>query len=403
MCDVWVGERGFDLSEVVVEVVEDSRGFVTLEEEWEDLHRQCPQATPFQSWAWLYSWWEFYGKGYELRLVVIRDGDLLVCLMPLMLERRGGFGRLLFVGTGPTDYQDVLIREGWESQISEVGVRALRQIGSWHVADFQQLRPEAAAWKIFEGWTGPRTRVWKDNFPVIDVRPWDELLASVSKNLRSTARRTLRRIEVDGVRHELVGACDVEEAAHRWIALHREAWRGRAITPEHLSQRFESHLRAAACRMTIRGLGIISEFRRDGEVIASHFLIFGRDFVAEHLPGARQDALRRYQLSTLLIWDAMNIARRRNRLYLDLLRGEEPYKIRWNPRIIPSYRAILGRRLALWGPYAGYHALRSRAKRYSRSEGAPRWIKEATTKYRVLRRVAARYVKLQRNENRRGS
>jgi hypothetical protein len=52
-----------DVSDVVVEIVEDSRGFAALEEEWDDLHCQSPRATPFQSWAWLYSWWEHYGGG----------------------------------------------------------------------------------------------------------------------------------------------------------------------------------------------------------------------------------------------------------------------------------------------------------------------------------------------------
>jgi hypothetical protein len=41
-----------------VELIEDEAGFAALEEEWEDLHLHCPSATPFQSWAWLYSWWE---------------------------------------------------------------------------------------------------------------------------------------------------------------------------------------------------------------------------------------------------------------------------------------------------------------------------------------------------------
>ena len=368
--------------------------FATLEEEWEDLYRNAALATPFQSWAWLYSWWEFYGKSYELRMVTIRDGDLLIGLMPLMLERRGGFGRLLFVGTGLTDHQDILVREGWEGQVFAAGVRALRQIDGWQVADLQQLRPGAVAWGIFEGWAGPRTRVWQDNFPVIDVRPWDELLMSLSKNLRSTVRRTLRRAEADGVRCELAGADEVERASHRWIALHREAWWGRDIASEHLTRRFESHLETAACRMTVRGLGGISEFWRDGEVIISHFLVFGRDFVAEHLPGARQDALQRYQLSSLCIWNAMNIARGRTSSYLDLLRGEEEYKLRWSSRVVPNYRAILGRRRVLWGPYAGYQALHSWGRRYASSEGAPRWIKKAANNLRVLRHRIARNVSL---------
>jgi CelD/BcsL family acetyltransferase involved in cellulose biosynthesis len=372
-----------DTSEIVV--LDNTQDFTSLEEEWEDLYRNAPLATPFQSWAWLYSWWEYYGEGYELRLVTIRDDGLLVGLMPLMLERRGGLGRLLFVGTGPTDYQDVLAREGWESRVSEAGVRALRQIDGWQVADLQQLRPEAAAWSLYEEWAGPRTCVWQDNFPVIDVKPWDEVLMSLSKNLRSTTRRTLRRAEADGVRCELAGADAVGRAARRWIALHREAWQGRNIVPEHLTQRFQSHLETAARRMTVRGLGGISEFWRDGELIISHFLVFGRDFVGEHLIGARQEALQRYQLSSLCIWDAMNVARSRKSSCLNLLRGEEAYKLRWSTGITTNYQAILGRHLAIWIPYSGYHALLSRTKRHAYSEDAPRWTKEAWSLYRTLR------------------
>ncbi len=82
-----------------------------LEEEWEELHRNASRATPFHTWAWLYSWWEYYGENYELRLVTVRDGKLLVVLLPLMLERRGGFvGRLLFINASPSTYQDVRIK-----------------------------------------------------------------------------------------------------------------------------------------------------------------------------------------------------------------------------------------------------------------------------------------------------
>ena len=160
-----------------VSVIEEARGFGALEAEWDSLYHNSPLATPFQSWAWLYSWWEFYGEGYGLRLVTVRnDEGLLVGIIPLMLERRRGFGRLLFLGTGPTGYLDVLVRSGWEAEVAEAGVRALRQMGSWHVADLQELRPEAAGWGFFERWDGPRIRVSQDMCPVIEAKPWDELV-----------------------------------------------------------------------------------------------------------------------------------------------------------------------------------------------------------------------------------
>jgi hypothetical protein len=67
-----------------------------------------------------------------------------------MLEQKRGFPRLLFVGTGLTEYLDVLVREGWEAEVCEAGVRALWKMGTWQVVDLHQLRPSAAAWRIFE-------------------------------------------------------------------------------------------------------------------------------------------------------------------------------------------------------------------------------------------------------------
>jgi CelD/BcsL family acetyltransferase involved in cellulose biosynthesis len=130
-----------------VAILKEAQEFAVLKEEWEDLYRNSPRATPFQSWAWLYSWWEFYGEGYELRLITVRsDEGLLIGLAPLMLERRLGLRKLLFVGTGPTDYLDVLAREGWETQVLEALARTLRQMGSWRVADLQELSPESTTW-----------------------------------------------------------------------------------------------------------------------------------------------------------------------------------------------------------------------------------------------------------------
>ena len=371
------------------EVLESTEEFAALEKEWEDLYHDSPRATPFQSWAWLYSWWESYGEDYELRLVTVRDGrSSLVGLAPLMLKYRPGFGKLLFVGTGPTDYLDVLIREGWEDQVPEVLARALRQIDSWQVADLHQLRPGAASWDICRRWDGPQLRAWQDGFPVVDVRPWDELLQSLSGNLRSTVRRALRRFEADGGRCEIAGVDDAEAAAKRLVTISREQWQDRWLDtgPEHWTSRYESLIVAAARRMTARELGGISEFWQDGGVIISDFWVSGRDFIGTYVLGASREALQRYQWSSLYIWDALNIARTKNCGYLDLLRGEEPYKLRWSSRISPSHRLILGRNLAFWAPYAGYHALRSKARRYVQSESAPRWIGGAVTEARVLRR-----------------
>lgn len=373
---------------IKIETVENTSGFAALEQEWEDLYDDSPLVTPFQSWAWLYSWWEAYNEGYELRLVAVRNGEgLLVGVLPLMLERRWGFGKLLFIGTGLTDYLDVLIREGWEEEVSEAVVRTLKSMGSWQVADLRQLRPDAAAWGIFRKWNRYRLSSRHVSCPVIDLKPWDELVKSLSKNLRKTLRRTLSRAEADGIRREIAKPADAERAARTLVALHREAWRERGIGLEHLTKRFESHIVAAGRRMTARRLGGISEFWRDGEVVISDFLVYGEGFFGTYMVGASQQALQRYQWSSLYIWDAVHNALNRGCSSVDLLRGEETYKLRWSSRIIPNYRVYLGRNTLAWLPYTAYHLFRFRVTSFEQSPSAPKWVKEIL---RVIGRIKRR-------------
>ena len=367
-------------------ILDNEGDFAALEEDWEDLYQNSPRyPVPI--------------LGLALLLVGVLRGELRTAadhgarrcgssggLVPLMLERRGGFGRLLFIGTGITDHLDMLVREGWEVGVAEAGIQALRRMGaSWHVADLQEVCSTAAAWKVFRNWTGPRTCVWQSNCVLVDIKLWDELLMTLKQRLRRAARRYLRRAEEDGVRCELAAPTDAEAAVRRFVALHREQWGERDIVSEHLTRRFESHLAAATRRMTARGSGGMFEFWRGTEAIASSFLVWREgDCVGVYLTGANEDAHERYQISSLYMHNAVNVALSRSSTYVSLLRGEEPWKLWWNPRIVPNYRLTLGNSSVTFGPYAGYLALRFAAvryaTRYTKSENASPWVKDAVTR-----------------------
>ena len=53
--------------------------------EWWALWRADPRATPFQSPAWLDSWWVALGSG-ERRDVLVRDDDRLVAALPMRVQ-----------------------------------------------------------------------------------------------------------------------------------------------------------------------------------------------------------------------------------------------------------------------------------------------------------------------------
>jgi CelD/BcsL family acetyltransferase involved in cellulose biosynthesis len=244
---------------------------------------------------------------------------------------------------------------------------------------------------------GRRTAFWSENCPVTDVRPWDEIVGSFSKNQRKNARRSLKRVYEDGFGHEFADAPEAREAARRLSGLHREAWEGRGTAPEHLDPKFDAFVESAAARMTAHDVGGISEFRTGSEAVESNFMVFGRNRVGTYLNGAARDSLDRYQYSSLTVWSALEAAQERGLSGLSHLRGEEPYKSQWSTSTEPNHRIILcrpGNGSAAWRLYAGYNAGRAKLAAYAQSESAPGWVRKIRSSYLALRRKAARVLEI---------
>ena len=311
----------------------------------------------------------------------MRDGALLVSLIPLVLKGRWFFRRLLFFGKD--DQLDLLARRGWETEVCEAGVEALRQMDGWHVATLRDTSPDAAAWGIFRQWDGPRSHTGIGSHMWIESKPGDELLMSLRKSLRSSVRQALRRADEDVIRCSPARAEDAEQAARRLVTLHRELWQGRSIVRERLTARFETFIVAAARRNTTRDLGTILEWWRNGKLMLSVFLVYGNEIVHVYLVGASQEARQRLQWSSLWIWEALNIARSRNCAYISLDRGWEPYKMRWAPKEVPYYQITLARSPVILRSYLAYcylyyslyPSLRSKAAEYGKLYVTLRWIK----------------------------
>jgi len=301
-------------------------------------------------------------------------------------------GRLLPLALGRAPYLDMLARNEWEDRVARAATDVLWDMDGWRVADLQQLRPDAATWALFRNWPGPRTRVWQGYCTLVEAKPWEKVLASLSGNHRKTVRRALRRAEAEGSRWELAELAAAEQAAGRLVDLNRGQWRERwqDTSPEHWTQKFKMHLQTAARRMTSCGLGGISELRRGGETILSTFLLFGGDSVGGYMVGTDREVFRHYSYSSLFVRDMLHIAHDRNVRYIDFFEGEDTYKLRWNPKVVPNHRVILGRDLIYWGPYAGYLIVRSKAVRYALSDDSPEWAREIAHKYVRLRYGAAR-------------
>ncbi|MCQ0024451.1 GNAT family N-acetyltransferase [Streptomyces somaliensis DSM 40738] len=348
----WAGD-------LTVTVCREDRRFAGLAAEWADLYRRCPAATPFQTHAWLHSWWLSYGVPGRLRLVLVRrPGDgRLVAAAPLWLTR-ARVPTLAFLGGALTDYGDVLADEGCPEAVPSLAT-ALADLAAGAVVDLREVRPGAAAERLLACWPGPRARLPDSVCLELPPVPVEEITARLPSSGGQRARAKLRRIDRQGVGERAVPAEEVPRALRRLLDLHRRQWAGREVTAEHLTERFAEHLGRAVRAMAESGHARVTEFLVGGDVVAADLTLLSPRLSGGYLYGA-DPVLRSLKVDTgaLLLRNGLRLAGEAGCGTLSLLRGDEPYKHHWRPSAVRNRRLLLARRRAapvLWlrAAYAG--------------------------------------------------
>jgi CelD/BcsL family acetyltransferase involved in cellulose biosynthesis len=78
-------------AQLAIEVVSELGEFRNLQHAWNQAHETSIDPNIFLSWEWISTWWHHFGKGAELNVLVVRDGDSVVGIAPFgrWVARRG--------------------------------------------------------------------------------------------------------------------------------------------------------------------------------------------------------------------------------------------------------------------------------------------------------------------------
>ena len=320
--------------------------------EWQRLASECYAATVFQTYEWNAAWWQHFGRvpGRSLRVVTFRGpAGELVGLAPLMTSfwYATPLRRLSFLGTGTSDYLDVLAAPGWEEAVSEGLYGYLQNVGGWQIADFQQLREggflrerrpaEGSALDSFEadGEACPYLALPSE---------WDMLLQGLGKKTRSNIGyydRGLHKVyavEIGPVTDE----GELDEQLDRLFELHQRRWNQRWLPGVFGGKRVQAFHRDAARRLLAKDWLRLFSLRLDGVTQASLYCFAYGDRLC-YYQGGFEPTLARLSLGTVLTARAMQTAIAEGRQIFDFLRGDEPYKAKWTGASRVNVRRLITR------------------------------------------------------------
>ena len=297
--------------------------------EWNALWHRIPNASPFVSPGWLWSWWRHLGGG-KLRVFTARVDGRLVAVLPMFIWDNAGIRRLLPLGISVSDAFDLLVEADWRRPVRDLLGPLLGHDDDWDCCELHEVpRDSALLW--LDG-TGLRSLVQRQSMsPVLDLRTF-AAQGSRSAPIRKLRRARKRAEALGAVRIERLGPDTppgvIRHAMEQLFTLHAAQWHARGETGVLAGPALRAFHHDVAAAMTAHGtLHLLRLFV--GGALSGVFYGFLRGEHAYAYASGTDPTLAPVGPGTLLIGAAVEAAHAAGARDFDFLRGQEAYKYDW--------------------------------------------------------------------------
>lgn len=319
-------------------IIGDPPALAHLLGDWQRLHHQHRERSPFQSAPWWQAYVACYG-GADTVTVGARQDARLTGAAALQRRTRGPVRILVGAPPGISDYTDVLLAEG--EQQARALVDALLSIPDWDVLDLGEVPPAADAWRLLPHWPGVVRRFPAATCVLNDGRSIEEFAATLPRTKRKQYNQQQRRGARAGISFRPATG-NPADAVATLLGFHRQHWSGRGMTLEHGTSRFQDFLARA-----VRDLGperaVVVEFLHHGQVRGAALYLCSARYVGIYLTGHHPMLREHVNLHVLESMAGFALVAERGLEQFNLLRGIEPSKMQFPGRLESNERVLLVR------------------------------------------------------------
>lgn len=323
-----------------IEEIRGRSGLPELAPEWDALFEACPGAAPFQSPQWLMPWRAHLGAG-EPYVLALRTGGALAAIAAFMLKGP----ELVFMGTGVSDYLDILARPGLELAAA---LAVMERLGArqeiWERCDLQELKAGSALLSTAMP-PGLRAEVRQlEPCLYFDLPPaLEEFAPRYWTNRQTGSSRTRARLERSGLL--TIETADEErlgEFIDSFFTLHAKRWAHLGLPGVLNGRAIRSFHTEAARGLLEKGMLRLYRMRYSGSDIAALYCLFRSGRVYAYL-GGFDPAVSRLSPGAHLLRHVVEDSIRSGARVIDFLRGGEGYKYAWRPKEERNFRLVLER------------------------------------------------------------
>jgi CelD/BcsL family acetyltransferase involved in cellulose biosynthesis len=336
--------------------ISDYDSLVALEPIWRRLVDEAGISHPFLQHEWIRTWWEAFGAGRQLRVLLVTRGREPVAIAPLMLERERFYGVsvrcLQLAANAHTQRCDIIVARDAESVYPFLWRVLEEDRASWDVLLLRQVpadSPTLAALPALAGRDDFRAGIWHgDTSPYLRLAgTWEEYLGGRNRKHRANVRNRLKRLEAQGpVALEVVReGADVFAALEDGFRIEGLAWKGRAGTAIERHAPLRAFYTRFALQAMRRGWLRLQFLTVSGRRIAFAYALQIHDELYLLKPGY-DPAYAPYSPSALLCAFALRDAFANGLAVYDFLGADDPWKRDWAESARPhDWLFVFGRSL----------------------------------------------------------
>lgn len=308
-----------------------------LRPDWDRLVRASRRPTPFLLSGWVEAWLRSREGETEPAIHIAHRDGRLVAVLPLVIRRWAKLRLARFVGDDVA-FGDILLDP---SESIETAKRLLAHAAGSH--DFAALVTISAGSTLVEA-AGRRLRlVTKVGAPSLDVSRGFEATyrEKVSARHRSNQRKQRRQLsELGTLEIELARTpAELEQALEDAFHLHALRWQGRFDRSSMQTSADKTFHIEAFRSLAADDIARILTLKVDGKAIAFnfYFTFCKRMFGYRH---SFDPAYARYSPGLLSLFEAIDRSTREGITTIELLRGEDSYKLRLADRVEQLYEGV---------------------------------------------------------------
>jgi CelD/BcsL family acetyltransferase involved in cellulose biosynthesis len=313
---------------MTIALVTDETGLRDIARDWDSLWLRAPAATPFQSPAWMLAWWNCFGTSRPVVALASQEGRPCGLLACYILGEK-----LLPMGAGVTDYQDVLLSARAPAGTTHALLAAVLVEGhrrGARVFDFPDLPPDAALRQA------PTPSGWRERTAETDCCPVLTASGQEADLRRVLPAGRLRDLRQARHRAERAGGwtfetADAAEMDGRFLALerlHTARWRDRGQAGVLTEERVRAFHRSAASALGRVNAARVNVLYIGGALAACCYTLLSSERLFLYLSGF--DPRFAFESpGTILLGTMIQRAIEEGRREIHFLRGDEAYKFAW--------------------------------------------------------------------------